>query len=253
MTTRTRLPWRASRVLETLFPFPCLGCARPLSWHEDRLGLCPTCRRSLPRRPTSSCTGCGRALPAGRDPRCGECLRKPPPWRTLTYAYRYEDPLPRIVHALKFRRLDFLARDLGLALAEELRDGATEAAAVVPVPMAWPRRLLRGFNQAEVLAESLAREIDLPVRQVLRRRLRPRQARLGRRARFRNLRGTFSATDEAAGLQALLVDDVTTTGATLRAAARVLLRSGVEAVHVAVAARTPRHGEPADRDRTGTV
>ncbi|MDX1631969.1 MAG: phosphoribosyltransferase family protein [Thermoanaerobaculia bacterium] len=156
--------------------------------------------------------------------------------------YCYEPPLTFVIHALKFRRLDFLARDLGPLLARELPDEAVnESDLIIPIPLSRLRLLRRGFNQAAVLAEALGEALDLPVRRLLRRSTRSPQARLSRSDRLRNLRGSFSCRRPVRGLQVLLVDDVLTTGTTLEAAARCLVRAGARVSLAAVAGRTRRH------------
>lgn len=244
-------PRPVRRVLATVFPFPCLGCGLPIGWGGDRIGLCPGCRRRVPEPRGLVCGGCGRPLPAGPTDRCGTCLREAPPWTSLHYRFSYEAPLPAVVRAVKFRRLEFLADDLGRELATSL-DGCLRLDAVdlvVPVPLPWPRRLARGFNQAETIARAVARGHELPVATTLTRRLRQRQTRLGRRARARNLRGSFRARTRVRDARVLLVDDVITTGATLRAATEALLLAGARSVHAAAVARTPLHAETRSRPR----
>jgi len=233
------------RALATLFPYPCFGCGAPIPWGPAPLGLCPACRRAL--RPVASypCSGCARPMPAGPTQRCGACLRRPPAWDELLCRFSYEDPLPAIVRGIKFQRLDFLAEDLGREMACAFRhEIVARCDLVVAVPLAWPRRLARGFNQAEVLSRALANELGLPLARALRRRSRRRQARLGRRQRVTNLRGTFRCGTSVSGRRLLLVDDVVTTGATLEAATRALRAAGAQSVVAAVAARTPRLHEP---------
>jgi ComF family protein len=95
--------------------------------------------------------------------------------------------------------------------------------------MHWYRRWQRGFNQAELLAEPVARQLGTPIGKVLRRvRLGKRQAGLGATARHKNLQGAFCMAREAGlqGKKILLIDDVLTTGSTLGAAAAVLKKAG---------------------------
>jgi ComF family protein len=142
------------------------------------------------------------------------------------------------VRALKFRGGEFLATPLAHALAACCR--ADSADVVTAVPLAWPRLLRRGYNQAEALARPLATSLGLPYRALLRRRPRPRQSHLTRPERARNVLGAFRARGcLRPGVRVLLVDDVLTTGATLGAAASALRRAGASAVLAAVVARTP--------------
>jgi ComF family protein len=151
------------------------------------------------------------------------------------------------VRALKFGRAEHLGEALAEILAARCLDFAERVDVVTPVPLAWTRLVVRGYNQAEAIARPLARALTRPCRPLLRRRPRPRQALLSRDERRRNLRGAFAARARLpAGTRVLLVDDVMTTGATLLAAAAALRHAGAASVHAAVVARTPdtSWGEP---------
>lgn len=159
-------------------------------------------------------------------------------------AWLYRPPFDAVIHGLKFRRLDYLGEELADGLAQALRHslgpdlGGCEV--VVAVPLHWVRRLRRGFDQAERIARPLARRLELPFSPCLRRR-RPTmaRARLGRRQRTdRPIPFSLHRRDEITGRRVLLVDDVVTTGSTLRAAARTLREGGAGEVIAATAGRT---------------
>ena len=112
---------------------------------------------------------------------------------------------------------------------------------LVPVPMYWTRRIWRGADHAQLLGEGLADELQLPIeRQLVRIRNTPPQVHLNRTQRLANVRGAFRVADKPAvhGARVLLVDDVTTTGATANEAARTLLRAGASNVALAVLAKS---------------
>jgi ComF family protein len=238
----------AGEALAQLFPSPCVGCGAALQWRTGSLGLCPACTTRLRRPQPTGCTACGRPLPAlPLGSTCGGCGLQPPPWRELRAAFLYLPPLDGVVHALKFGRAEFLAEGLGRALAAACVPWRPAVDVVAAVPLPWARLLSRGYNQAEAIARALAAELGKPYRPLLRRRLRRRQATLGRAARRRNLAGAFTTRAGAArelardgGATVLVVDDVMTTGATLTAAATALLRGGAREVLAAVVARTPQ-------------
>jgi ComF family protein len=235
--------WR-DRLLHALLPAPCLGCGRPLPATGTNLGLCTSCRARL-RSPAAGCAVCALPLPAVLPEGwcCAACREHPPAFDRLLALWSYEEPLDAVIQALKFRRLDYLGRHLGEAIATRWGEELAGADLVVPVPLHWRRRLSRGYNQAERIAHALARRAGLPLVSALgRRRVTPPQTSLGREERKANLRSAFRIrrATRIQGRGIVLVDDVATTGATLEAAAAILKRNGAAAVLAVVAGRTPR-------------
>lgn len=234
-----------SRYVPTwLLPAPCLSCGRSIDPSTSPLGLCPDCGSRLAEPSASSCPRCGRLLPAARLPPdflCGRCRTRPPGFERLYAAWHYQPPIDQVIRALKFGRLEYLGRALGEALASRFATSLPALDLVVPVPLHWRRRLVRGFNQAAVIAVPLSRKLDIPSRSLLRRTRATRaQSRLPRARRLANMRHAFRPRGRSpSGLRILLVDDVTTTGATLDSAARALLKSGAKQVLAMVVARTP--------------
>ncbi|MFP3939495.1 MAG: phosphoribosyltransferase family protein [Thermoanaerobaculia bacterium] len=249
------LPPPLARLWDLLVPAPCLSCGHLLDGAvhgaSPHLGLCLACRGRL-ARPARGCSACGEPIPAaaltGLPPGwlCNACRRDPPPFRSLLAAWSYEGPVTDVVRALKFGRLDYL----GAHLARELRElvpSGDRWDGVVPVPLHWRRRWSRGFDQAERIARPLARLLGTPFLPVLRRgRPTRRQARLSRDERLVNPRHAFALRRRShagrhgiAGLRLVVVDDVVTTGATLRAAAETLRSGGAREVLAVAAARTP--------------
>jgi len=238
--------WR-DRLLWALLPAACLGCGCPLP-ASAALGLCAPCRGRL--RPvggaggSASCARCAAELAGSLTASsvCGRCRARPPAFDRLLALWSYEPPLDAVVRGLKFGRLDYLGRHLGVALADALLPQLDGCDLVVPVPLHWRRRLGRGYNQAERIARPLACRLDRPLAQVLARpRSTPPQSGLGRPERLANPRRAFRPRRRfpLAGRAVLLVDDVATTGATLDAAAAALKRAGAASVVAVVAGRTP--------------
>jgi ComF family protein len=231
--------------LDPVFPRFCLGCGRRLDGPSGLL-LCAPCRGRLIRfDPRRGCRGCLRPLARGRspDPLCLACRARPPAFERALAVWWYRPPLDAVLRAFKFGGLDFLGRELAeTALDSEAARHLPAVDLVVPMPLSWPRRLRRGFNQAERFARPLARRLGVPFRCLVGRRGRPRpQSRLARVERGANVAETFRLRSRRglSGSRVLLVDDILTTGATARAAAAELVAGGAARVTVLVAAWTP--------------
>ncbi len=217
-----------------LWPPRCLVCGE--SGHGG-LDLCPPCATGLPLN-APACPRCALPLPAQAEA-CGHCLRRPPPQHGTRAVFVYRTPLDRLLPRVKFHADLACARLLATLMAREMAT-ADRPQALVPVPLHRARLRQRGFDQALELARPLSRLLAVPLRTDALQRVRATQAqtRLDAAARRRNLRGAF-AVGPALPAHVALVDDVMTTGATVEAATRVLLRAGVERVDVWVCARVP--------------
>lgn len=194
------------------------------------------------------CNTCGQPqeVDLGEEAVCAACLAKPPKWDAARSALVYDEASRRIVLDLKRSgRRDGLAimSNWMVQAARPLLEGADM---VMPVPLHYRRLASRGFNQSGWLAAGLARRAGLPLRVDILRRVKPTpsQGGLSPRARKRNVSGAFAIRKGKAraveGRQILLVDDVLTTGATLEACIRPLLKAGAAGVDVVTLARVVR-------------
>jgi ComF family protein len=219
----------------------CVACGRELPWRARTASCCGDCWRSLPLIAGAKCDSC--AQPFAGDvgaARCIDCMTDPLPVGWTEAWGHYRGALERVLHAFKFQRHDWFAEPF----ADALRDlvaarGDVDFDAVVPVPMSRAKLRRRGYNQAELLARALARRLDLRCdTTLLAKRLERRtQSRLDRAERAANVRGAFTASQRSASKSILLVDDVCTTGETLRACAAALLDAGAARVCAVVVAK----------------
>lgn len=236
------------RLLHWILPCPCLECGSAVWEPRSSLGLCRRCRRSLVPWPGAGCESCGRLLDAARrsSGSCSSCRERRPSYDRALSTWCYLPPLDKVMMALKFRRLDYLGEQLGRAMAEIHRGEVPDCEMIAAIPLYWTRFLHRGYNQAALIARPLAHGLGLPLlRPLARRRPTPHQTRLARGARQENLERAFVVRGAAgiSGRRILLVDDVTTTGATLEAAAACLRQAGAKSVVALTAARTPTAAE----------
>lgn len=145
----------------------------------------------------------------------------------------YSGGLERLLHAFKFEGHDFLDAPLASLLHETMiTRGDFAFDRIVPVPMHWLKERRRGYNQAHLLAAALSKltGIGCDARLLAKAHENATQSLLARAARGANVRGTFKASPRAGGLSLLLVDDICTTGETLRACARELLEAGADRI-----------------------
>ncbi len=235
-----RLPFRL--ILDVSLPPLCASCRDPVG---DGSGLCATCWSNLSPIERPFCEKLG--IPFTYDPGPGiysmQAIADPPAYARARAAVRYDDIARTMVHALKYGdRLD-LAPVMARWMARAGADLLGEADIVAPVPLHWRRMWARRFNQSATLARLLAEPRGLPVSYAALKRVKatPQQVGLTRTERAANVQGAFrvdaAGKAEIAGRTVLLVDDVLTSGATVDACARALLRAGARQVDVLVFAR----------------
>jgi ComF family protein len=234
-------------VLAVVLAPGCAACGALLA-QPTRGPVCADCWRSILPLTPPLCLRCGDPLPAWRahdmaSQICPRCRRGRSAVARARAVGAYDGALRAIIHALKYDGRRSLARPLGALMRQRGAEILAGAACVVPVPLHASRRRHRGFNQAA----DLARHVGLPVCAALaRRRATPTQTGLAAARRHRNVRDAFAITRAGRALGAatvVLIDDVSTTGATLDACARALREAGVAEVRALTAARvvsTPR-------------
>jgi ComF family protein len=224
--------------IEALLPGMCPHCDHPLDG-TDR-GLCGSCWSLTVPRAGSACRRCGVPTQDSSEP-CLACLQAPPPQSATVVWGEHDGVLRTAILALKHGGRDDLAAALGdrLAASVAAESWASLIDCVVPVPSHPWRRLKKPWAASELLAESVSRRIERPAIRLLRRHGLGRQAGHSRARRLVLPQRSFSARTEADGQSLLLIDDVTTTGTTLKRAAQALRQAGASAVFCAVCAQAP--------------
>ena len=227
-----------SSLREALLPALCVTCGSVLAG-DDR-GLCGSCRSRLVPMSEPCCPVCG--VPSDSETRpCLGCVASPPPQTATLLWGSYDGILRRTILALKHGGHDELARPLGRRLSATLGLAPWHGAItlVSSVPSHGLRRLRRGASAAGLLSTEVARNLCRPRVHALHRHGLNRQAGRTRAQRTRLARGSFSARGRLHGHHVLLVDDVCTTGTTLRRAAESLLSAGAESVFCTAMAHAP--------------
>lgn len=218
----------------------CLDCGVLPGGHTR---ICGACLAALELRTGGFCPRCGLlfALPGEAVSPCLDCRLLPPPWREVYFFGRYEGLLKELVLRFKFQAQIGLTRVLQDLLAATLRSRAAPCfERIVPVPLHPAKLRARGFNQSLELARGIAgfASRGLACQALTRIRDTPAQHTLPRSLRMDNLKGAFLAdSDLVRGLSILLVDDILTTGATAKAAAKTLLNAGARDVSLLILAR----------------
>jgi len=229
------------RLRDVVLPPLCPSCRELV--RED--GLCAACWGKLSFIAPPYCQRLG--IPFAYDPGPGvlslQAIADPPAYQKARAAVRYDEIARALVHGLKYGDRHEIARLMGRLMTRAGRELLVQADALVPVPLHWRRLWLRRFNQSALLARSIAATSGVPVAETALRRLKPTapQVGLSKAARAQNVQGAFrvprASQAAVAGRRLVLVDDVLTSGATVDAAARALLRAGAAQVDVLVFAR----------------
>ncbi len=228
----------AARALRVLLPPRCVLCGAAGAGDRD---LCAGCAGDFELN-ACCCPRCAEPLSAPA-PLCAQCMAAEPPFAAAWAPFRYAHPLDLLEARFKYHADLAAGRVLADCLIERAaHDRPPRPDLIVPIPLHRSRLRERGYNQALELARPLARALGIPCgREVLvRRRATPAQTGLDAKARRRNLAAAFEVASSAPlPAHVVLFDDVMTTGATLREAARTLRRARVARVDVWVLARAP--------------
>jgi len=228
-------------VVDLVFPPRCPLCGEGLS---AQTGLCASCWNELAIPGEPACGSCGRpfsdTVPDGAI--CAACMAEPPRHDGIAAGTLYNDASRRLVLSFKHGNRIALAPMMARLMAAKL-GFVDDGWLIVPVPLHRWRLWRRGFNQAAVLAQEIARQrgARLLVDALERRKATPVLGGLGRKARARALAGAIAVhrrrRDRVKGASIVLVDDVLTSGATSTACVAALKRAGAERVVIACFAR----------------
>ena len=233
MTGRPAHP-AGERAVSILYPRRCPVCGG-ITEPPGAL-ICAKCRPLLREVREPTCRKCGKEIEDEREEYCADCRRHRKSFAGGVSLFNYNAAASESMSEVKYKNrreyLDFYADEAVQRLGGRLL--AMHADALVPVPVHPSRRRKRGFNQAEILACRIGERLEIPVVSGFLQRTRKTapQKELGPEARLKNLEQAFTTAESApAAFQTvILVDDIYTTGSTVEACTRVLMRAGVKKV-----------------------
>jgi competence protein ComFC len=227
-------------IVSVFFPGGCRLCERLLT-RASRLPICEDCLEAFAALPARVCGKCGSpsvpetmAEATGDGLVCGECIRRTFAFETARSYAEYRGGMARAIVLLKFERIEPLARYFAERVVEVAEREALSGNIVVPVPLHRERQRERGYNQADLISRQVAKRMGLPHKPMLlmRTKARPDKHILSHAERWRAVRGAFATRpgSQVDNKRVLLLDDVVTTGATLDACAKALLKAGAKSV-----------------------
>jgi ComF family protein len=213
--------------LDLFFPPWCIGCGRETEY------ICDACRRQLPFIYPPFCSVCGRPLAV--DNTCPGCIGPQAEIDSIRAPFLFGGVIRQAVHQLKYYNLKAIAPLLASFLHEFLIENPIPGDIFVPVPIHKKRERERGYNQSSLIAHELSRMNGLPLVEncLIRKINTPPQVRTTSAAeRQNNIADAFVCVDrQLEGKHVLLIDDVSTSGATLNACAGALKAAGASSVH----------------------
>jgi ComF family protein len=246
---RTRFALRASLrgLIGIVYPPTCIACQAATG---EAQALCPACWRGIGFIERPYCERLGTPFPVdlGGGLLSPAAIADPPVFARARAVCRFEGTARELVHRLKYGDRVELSLTLGRMMAQAGRELAADDDLILPVPLHRTRLWRRRFNQAAALARVVSHETGLPLAAKALTRIRRTRQQVGltRTQRADNLQGAFhvpaTMRGTVEGRRILLVDDVLTTGATVNAASRALLRAGASAVDVLTFARVVTDG-----------
>jgi ComF family protein len=212
--------------LDLFFPPWCIGCGREGKY------ICDACRQNLPLISPPICITCGRPLTI--DGSCPGCIEKPVEIDGIRAPFLFDGVIRKAVHELKYRNLKAIAPLLSGFLYDFLLENPLPIDVLVPIPIHKKRQRERGYNQSSLIARELGKMTGMPLIEdsLIRQVNTPPQVRTTSAAeRRKNLADAFACVNRRLeGKHILLIDDVSTSGATLNTGAGVLKAAGAASV-----------------------
>lgn len=221
-------------IKDMIFPPRCPFCEDIVA----KLGMaCRECREKLPYIKEPSCKRCGKPIWDEETEYCEYCRGRSFYYQcgksVWTYNHLMAESIARFKYHSKQEYAVFYGREIAAVYGDWVREKCIEA--LIPVPIHRRRKLLRGYNQADLVAQTIAEELELPLLSKALTRVRETKAQkeLTQAERRRNMEAAFACDprEPVHYKRVVLIDDIYTTGSTIEACSRELLKNGIEEVY----------------------
>lgn len=233
MNLQESLAHTSWKVADWLFPPVCAGCGEPGE------AICEICRLAIDRIPAQHCRLCSRPMQMGGV--CPSCINHPPDFDHIYCFSVYTGLMRKAIQHLKYDRDLGMGRLLAKLIAPDMNGLFHQIDLIIPMPLSAERMRMRGYNQAEAITKHLASLTGWMHTPKALRKIKDTesQVHLSVVERLANLDGAFQAEPNLVrGKQVVLLDDVFTTGATMRQASKALITAGATSVVAVAIART---------------
>lgn len=225
-------------LLKQFFAIPCPCCKTNIAGTKNI--FCTNCFEELKLISVPICPGCGGKMDNVLK-LCSKCLKEEdPPWKQAISLIELSGKGREIIERFKYRNDITLARPLARLAVEVIKKEKIDVDYIIPIPLHWFKFLVRGYNQTGLVAKIISKETKIPIKYYLKKsKYTKSQTKLTGIQRRTNIRNTFVVKNEkeVKGKRILLMDDVYTTGSTLRAAGRNLIEAGAQKIIVLTLAR----------------
>ena len=227
----------AKYCIDYILPSSCLTCTNYL---QDEHSFCHECLHKIDFITQALCKICGRPFSLDLTDlvsSCTKCMIKKPSYDSARALMKYDNIIAKkIIHNFKYNDKTWLGKSLAKLLYRNYAAWINDCDIVIAVPMHKLKRLFRGYNQAHILAENIAKEIQrkLIVNCLIKTKWTKSQTTLTKTKRLSNLEGSFRVKNQHLiyGKNVLLVDDVITTGSTVNICSKILKNHGAKSVKV---------------------
>lgn len=231
-----------NKFMDILFPpdIICIYCGEEIK-HANKYHACDNCLQNLPYLKGKICKHCGTKLHSDSEI-CFLCYNQLPPFQIARSTFIYEMPIVSLVHKIKYGNARYLFKPLANFMTETYKQYTFDCDVIVPVPLSKERLKTRHYNQAEELAKVLGANLGLPIESNCIEKIKhtEKQSSLGYFDRIANIKNAYRLKDKKplAGKRILLVDDVITTGETIKNVCKELWRAKPVSISVLSLAHT---------------